>query len=756
MLFRKMLRDFKDHGTQFLSIFLMLGIGIFIYAGMNAVGVGMKQSADKYYKTSNLADAFLYGETFTKEEEEELADKNRGEQAVRRLQISGNLIDDKDVVLDLNFTQSDEISQNVIMKGEKFQGGDGIWLDELFAKAHNYKIGDEIKLQVQGIQIKENIKGFIMNPEYVYSAGEESLITDHKSFGYAYLPDKSFPLYPDLPYNQMVLTTALNKQQLEDRINEVRKDKTTMLVMRKDHPSVSAFENELGQMKAVETTFPIIFLLIAILTMITTMIRITTNQRVQIGTLKAVGFSKFKIMFHYMNYGIILSILGCIFGLLTGPKFLPWLMYDFQKEFYTLPEWEAALSANVWITLVFCIMACVGSCYLAVRKELKGVTAEILRPKAPKASKHFLLEGMSWWKKRSFQVQWNIRDIIRNKLRILITVLGIAGCMMLMLCAFGLKDTINSMIKTMYTDFMRYETKVIFEEALSREELEALKGDAKLQFLGEYPVEVKSKDSVKSSMLNVVGEGTYLQFRDPNNKKIELPEEGIAITRKMSETLNLSLNDKINIKKYASKEWVEYSIEQIVVLPLSQGFYISRKAYEKAGQEFAETAFLSGKEKSTYGKNEKYIVQSRKDLKENLDKSMESMNVVILILSLGAVILGVVVLYNLGILSYTEKSRELATLKVLGFPKNKLRKLQLMQNTWITLTGILVGIPLGYALIQMLLKEMGEMMDLVAAFSLSSYLISCGGTFLVSLAINQLINKKLDHIDMVSALKSIE
>lgn len=756
MLFRKILRDFKEHGTQFLSIFLMLGLGVFIYAGMNAVGVGMKESADEYYKTCNLADAFLYGETFTKEEEEELINNNLVDQAVRRLQLSGNLKDDKDVVLDLYFTQSDEVSQNVIMEGEKFQGEDGIWLDELFAKAHNYKIGDEIKLQVQGIQIKENIKGFIMNPEYVYSAGAESLITDHKSFGYAYLPAKSSPLYPDLPYNQMVLTSTMNKQQLEDRINEVRKDKSTMLIMRKDHPSVSAFENELGQMKAVETAFPIIFLLIAILTMITTMIRITTNQRVQIGTLKAVGFSKFKIIFHYMTYGIILSILGCVFGLLTGPKFLPWIMFSFQKEFYTLPEWKAVLSGNVWITIAFCILACVGSCYLAVRKELKGATAEILRPKAPRASKHFLLEGMSWWKKSSFQVQWNIRDIIRNKLRTMITVLGIAGCMMLVLCAFGLKDTINSMIKTMYTDFMRYETKVIFEEALSREELETLREDGKLQFLGEYPVEVKSKDSVKSTMLNVVGEGEYLQFQDSKNREIELPEDGIAITRKMAETLNLNLNDKVSIKNYESKEWVEYRIEQVVVLPLSQGFYISQKAYEKAGQDFAETAFLSGEGKSYYGKSEKYIVQSRKDVKENLDKSMESMNVVILILILGAVILGVVVLYNLGILSYTEKARELATLKVLGFPKNKLRKLQLMQNTWITLAGVLVGVPLGYELILMILKEMGDMLDLVVTFSLSSYLISCGGTFLVSLVISRLMNKKLDHIDMVSALKSIE
>ncbi|HIU75941.1 MAG TPA: ABC transporter permease [Candidatus Pelethocola excrementipullorum] len=756
MLFRKILRDFKDHGTQFLSIFLMLGLGIFIYAGMNAVGVGMKKSADEYYKTCNLADAFLYGETFTKEEEEELINNNLVDQAVRRLQLSGNLIDDKDVVLDLYFTQSDEVSQNVIMEGEKFQGGDGIWLDELFAKAHNYKIGDEIKLQVQGIQIKENIKGLIMNPEYVYSAGAESPITDHKSFGYAYLPAKSFPLYPDLPYNQMVLTSTMNKQQLEDRMNEVRKDKTTMLIMRKDHPSVSAFENELGQMKAVETAFPIIFLLIAILTMITTMIRITTNQRVQIETLKAVGFSKFKIISHYMTYGTILSILGCVFGLLTGPKFLPWIMFSFQKEFYTLPEWKAVLSGNVWITIAFCVLACVGSCYLAVRKELKGAAAEILRPKAPRASKHFLLEGMSWWKKSSFQVQWNIRDIIRNKLRTMITVLGIAGCMMLVLCAFGLKDTINSMIKTMYTDFMRYETKVIFEEALSREELETLREDGKLQFLGEYPAEVKSKDSVKSSMLNVVGEGEFLQFRDSKNREIELPEEGIAITRKMAETLNLSLNDTVSIKNYKSKEWVEYRIEQVVVLPLSQGFYISQKAYEKAGQDFAETAFLSGEGKSYYEKSEKYIVQSRKDVKENLDKSMESMNVVILILILGAVILGVVVLYNLGILSYTEKARELATLKVLGFPKSKLRKLQLMQNTWITLAGVLVGVPLGYELILMILKEMGDMLDLVVTFSLSSYLISGGGTFVVSLVISRLMNKKLDHLDMVSALKSIE
>ncbi|MHB8130512.1 MAG: ABC transporter permease [Mobilitalea sp.] len=765
MLLRKMLRDLKGNLTQFISIFLMTFMGIFIFTGMNAVGQGMDQSSKKFYEETNLSDAYLYGDNFTKDEALQLEKKDGITKVERRLQFNATLENDSKTTIQLNVVESIQISANHLMEGEAFDPDkSGLWLDSSFAAANSLKVGDSINLEAQGQVITGTIHGLIMNPEYLYALKDENeVLPDHKTYGYAFLSAKELNLGAEVPFNQLLIDTDESKNTLETIVSELFEKKYAVLVMQADQTSVRMFRNEVNQMKAMQAIFPVVFLMIAILTTLTTMTRITVNQRTQIGSLKAVGFTNGKILRHYMSYGAFIGTVGGMLGLVTGPILLPSLMFGFQKGFYTMPEWNGVIEPMVFIIVVICILCCGLSGYFACNKELRGTTAQILRPKAPRVSKHTRLEKSKWWNSLRFDFQWNVRDLMRNKLRSAITVVGIIGCMALIICALGLKDTIQGITDTSYKELNTYDTKVSLAETISETRLSELREDKELQFVQEAAIELEVDGDKQTTMLSVIGDGVYIKQKDMDNNFIELTKSGVTITNKIAQRHNLHMGDILQWRIYGTKAWITSEIKEVIRNPIGQGVFVSEEAYLELKQTMKATAFVT--EAATYATkkaNGNFItedfssVQSKEDLLETMDTMMETMNVMILVLIFAAVILGIVVLYNLGVLSFHEKLRELTTLKVLGFQYGKLRKLLQMQNIWLTLLGALLGVPGGYLLLAYMLKFMGDSFDMLAIISVLSYTFSILGTLLLSIVVNWFLSRKLKTIDMVSALKSVE
>ncbi len=758
MLLNKMIRELIRNKTQFISIFLMIFIGIFIYSGLNAVGQGMDQSSKNFYADTNLADAVLYGENFTEDDIKLLGQEDGITKAELRLQVNASLARDSKTTVQLNFVQSNLISANHCIAGEEFNSNkEGLWLNSSFADANSYEVGDTIELEIQGKVRSLTILGLIMNPEYVYAIKDENeVLPNHKLYGYAYLSTKEFDLLPELPFNQIILDTDWDKNGLNDIIENVFQTKHIMLVMQEDQRSVSMFRNEVNQMKAMQTIFPIVFLLIAVLTTLTTMTRITMSQRTQIGTLKAVGFSNNKILRHYTSYGTSIGILGGILGFITGPILLPKLVFSFQMGFYTMPEWNGSISVSVFLMTIFCIAGCGLSGFMACRKELYGATAEILRPKAPKVGKHTSLEKSKWWNKLKFDFQWNIRDLLRNKMRSLITILGIIGCMALILCALGMRDTVQGITDTSYTELNSYDNKVTLSESISLEGLLELKEDDELQFIQEMAIEIDLADEYESMQLTVIGKGDYIKHKDRNDNFIILPDSGVVITNKISEIYGLNIGDILKWRIYGTKDWTTEKITEIIRTPLNQGVFISEEAYQRLKLTMRPTAFLTKGDGGKYSGVDFNSIQTRDELVKSMDTLMETMNVMIFVLILAAIVLGLVVLYNLGVLSFHERVRELTTLKVLGFQYAKLRKLLQTQNIWLTLFGTILGIPSGYLLLYSMLEFMGDSFDMIPTISFLSLVCSILGTLLLSVIVNWFLSLKLKTIDMVSALKSVD
>lgn len=758
MLLRKMLRDLKNNAAQFLAIFLMIFLGVFIFSGMTSIGQGMKQSSQDYYDETHLADAIIYSSFFTDQDYERLRSSFGIETVTKRLQMDTTYGSDGATTIQLNVISSDALSGCHLIEGEAFDSDmDGIWLDSEFAKAHQIKTGDMINVTYQNNVFTKTVKGLVMQPEYVYAVqNNNEIVPDHERFGYAFMPEEAWSLGP-VPYTQALLKTEdLSKNDLESRVTEVLPGKTTMLVMQEDIPSVAMFRNEIDQMSAVGSVYPVVFLITAILTTLTTMTRITADQRVQIGTLKALGIRNRKITLHYLSFGLLVGGAGSILGVFTGPVFLPPLVFGFQKSMYTMPWWNSAVTPVVYGMAFICFLICCCSCYGASRKQLQGAAAETLRPKAPKTSRHTAMEKSRFWKRLGFYSQWNIRDVLRNKLRSLITVFGIVGCMMLILCGLGMRDTVSNLADTMYGTLQTYETKISLSEKCTDEQLKQLEKEKRHQFLEEAIVEIE-KDSGKDMLsLSVFDKGHYFTFQDEKGTALSLPEDGAAITRKTAESEGLSVGDVIKWRSYGSSSWHTERIEEIIQTPLEQGMYMSRNAFEKSGESFEPTSFVTDQEAGKFSGEAYETVQSREDLIGALNSMLEMMNAIIFIMIGAAIVLGLVVLYNLGALSFQEKMRELATLKVLGFQHKRLTKLLRRQTVWLSVVGIAAGIPCGYGLVAYMLLFMGDTLDMQPKIELWSYIFSGIGIFAISLFVVWLVSRKLKRIDMVSALKSVE
>ncbi|NLP16166.1 MAG: ABC transporter permease [Clostridiales bacterium] len=761
MLLRKMLRDMKYNLRQFISIFIMAFLASFVFTGINAEWYGMQTVADKYYRETRLSDIWVIGSIFSKEDAMRVKDISGVEDVSLRFSSNMPLFSDNNKELNINIIDDNTLSIPKVIQGSSFDDTmDGIWLDSSFAKANGLEIGDSVSLVFSDSIIEKNILGLIIHPEHVYSTNESGRFTpDHENYGFGFLYSSSLPQDFELHYNQILieLNDGVREEDVTKELENMFSDRFILIINRDAHLSVSTFDNEIRQNKAMGGVFPIVFFLIAALSIFTTMTRITYSQRTQIGTLKALGFSKKTILLHYISYGIWIGLIGGILGLITGPLVIPPILFNMQKTLYTLPEWSIAISPVSFVIIALLALSCGISSYLACRKQLIEVPAASLRPRAPKTNVHSKIEKSRLWYGLSFAVQWNIRDIIRSKIRSIMATVGVLGCTALLLFGLGLGDTVNSVSSWMYNDLNVYEDKINIDPQASIEDIIVLGSNYTGQWIQESNIEIRYNYKKENGFLTVLDDGDGIRFEDKNKNRINLYDEGIGISYKMAELLDVKVGDIIEWRSFGQKDWTRSEVSVIYRTPMGQGLAIKRSTYDSLGQSFKPTSLL------TYDRTDAdsalsvvESIQNKEVLKSSFNELLDSIRMIIAILVLGAILLGSVVLYNLGALSYTERIRELATLKVLGFHPGQIRSLLRMQNIWLTILGIILGVPIGYWLVGFMLSTMPASIDMSTDISKTSVIISILGTFIVSITVNLILSRNIKRINMVSALKSVE
>lgn len=756
MLLLKMLRDFTIHKAQFISIFLMSALGVFIYAGVSAEWSGMKSTADRYYEERKLADAWIFSENFTIEDEEAIKSIEGITEAERRLTIDSTVLLEGSPSLTLHFIDKNLISQSYKVEGEEFsQEEDGIWLDHLFAKTRGLKPGDNITITAFGYKLEKVILGLVMNPEYVYAPGEDDIVPNHANYGFGYIPAGFFPDIIPIIYNEMLVTCERQTDtSFEEDISKALKDDNNVILTRKYMKSHMQFDIEVNQHKAIGRVFPIVFLCVAMLTILTTMTRLVNNQRTQIGVLKAIGFKKRKILIHYISYGFWVSLAGAVLGSILGPMILPGLFYPAMQTTYTLPEWKPAIPYSIILMSLLSVAGSTLATFLACRRHLRDTPSQSLRPKPPRIMRHSILEKLKLWNRCGFNIKWNLRDALRTKLRSVMVIVGILGCSAILLCAFGMKDSLDY-YKQNFDMINNYRTRMLLSEDITQESFNDIIERFDAEAIMEDVVELMANGIKRSGSLLVNDHVTLINFYDYEYNPVPLPDDEISISYKMAKHLKVKEGDEISWHIYGDTKWKSARVAAIYRTPADQGITMSKEYFNNLGFTFKPTSVISGQTviEEPAGVEKLW---AKEEMTKSYDALMEAMNLLIYVLMLAAVVLAVVVLYNLGVLSFTERYRELSTLKVIGFKTGRLRTLLLTQNIWMTALGILPGIPTGLWVLDYMFRFMGDNLDFVTKVEPGSYLYSILGTFLISVMMNRLFSKRVKNIDMVSALKGVE
>lgn len=763
MLYRKMLRDLKLNKAQFLSIFIMAFLGIFVFAGLDSEGMGFQIGTEKYYTETNLADLWVSGMAFT-ESDVWAAESIEGiEDAEIRTVTDCVAVLEGEPDVQLLFVTQNDISSVKIVEGQPYEEGmSGVWLDYNFVEKQGLSVGDTITFKINQTVLTEIIRGTIYHPEYIYYLPDASAIMpEYGKYGFGIISGTEYPGDVPIVYTQMLLDVSEEMLTRTESIKEavrMKLENDNIVITDRSHSlSYETFDNEIKQHTTMSFAFSAIFLIIAVLGIVTTMTRLTANQRIQIGTLKALGFSDFKIILHYVSYGFVLSLLGAITGGIAGYMYISDLLVEQMMETYLMPYGGKVFSIKAVVAMVISVAVSTFVSYFACRNELIYPPAQTLRPKAPKNTRHTVIEKSNFWFKLNFSTQWNLRDILRNKVRTFMGIIGVVGCTMLLVCALGCYDTMDEAMDWMYGELITCKYKIILDEKCTYNGAEEYAYEYSGQMVSEGAVELYGKNGSKTGTITVVDTGSYVHMQDVNQNSVVL-EDGIALSYKMAQVLGVECGDMITWHIVGDDSEQTGRVTMIYRNPAVQGITMTRQYYESCGKQFVPTSILTNVTVNQDLSDEECVagVLSLSDMKSSMQLMMDMMYLMIGILVIGAAILDVVVLYNMGSLSYVEKIREIATLKVLGFNTKAIRQILLKQNVWVTLAGIIIGMPLGKIFLDELFKTLGDSMDYPAIISVGAYGISAAATFLFSMAVNSVLSRKVKTVNMVDALKGVE
>ena len=762
MLFRKMLRDFKDHKAQFLSIFLMALIGVFAFTGISGEVVGMVEVSSSYYEDTNLADGWIYGEEIGDDVFSDIKSMDEIKDAQREMVVDtvANYSSDPDITLHI-VEGKQNISKFYLFKGQDFNPNDeeGIWIDKRFADGRNLDIGDEITLKFDGKEVSKTVRGIMYSPEYVYYIQEGSLLPDFSQVGFAYMPSKGADF--DIEYNTIALDAYedLDEKDFKSALEETLGQKAyVQYVDRDNNVGIKTLQDEIDQHKMFSGIFPAIFVLVSLLTLVTTMSRVISAQRMQIGTLKAMGYSNKSIILHYLSYGFVLSLTGSVIGLVIGPLTIPYLFYPTMSSTYSLPSWGPSWDISFFFVAGLMVISSVLISYISVKGISDENPAETIRPKAPKLVSSGLIERTKIWKRFSFNERWNYRDAKRNKTRAIMSVFGVFACALLVMSAFGMVDSINDVEDWQYNQIYNYNSKLILDENITDSQLDHILDETGGEGIREEAIELKYKGIKKTGTLTVMNDSEYYKVTDANRNYIHLDPDGIAISDKMAEVLGLKVGDKVRWHVAGNPKWIDSEITETYSIPFGQGLIMSPKTFDREGGDeynYSSNVVLT---KKNVNKNYTGVssITTMDDIRSGWSIMTEPMDMMVGVLTTFAIVLAVVVLYNLGLLSFTEIQRELATLKVLGFNSKSLRRLLLTQNLWFSTIGFILAIPGAYILMGIMMGSTGDEYCFPINIYLWNFVVSFLITFGLSVLVNLAFSRKIKKVNMVESLKSNE
>ena len=766
MLTKKMFREIKSNFGQFFSLFLLSFLAVALFATFKASNAGAYKAIEKFHKECNLADGWLYGEGFTTENLENIRNLEDINEAQLRTHLTGNSVEQGNAQIEIYLQEESVVNKPYIVKGKEFDVSDtdSLWLSEKFAEEWDLEIGDAFAYEYNGVVVNKKIAGLIASPEYEYMCADEDLDVDFKNIAYVYMAYSGFPVRELMPYTELIFTTDVkNVLSLEDKLSDALDENYAVFIDQSSVYGLKILRDELNQHEQFSYIFTIVFLAIALLVIMTTMNRMVAAQRTQIGTMNAMGMKRRKIKLHYMGYSFVVSLIGAILGLIFGTFCLGKYLVDVFSGFYIVPGWKTGYNISFIIVAFIVVLVCTLTSYLSCRKLLKVNPSECLRPAPPKAGKRCIFEKLPFWNQLGFYSQYNLRDISRAKLRAFMGVFGTACGMMLMISGFACNTTLDNMYEWTFERLQNYKYDMQFSDSITTEQAGEIAEIYEGEFVMMGSVEIAKKEHALSNQKKttsiVVMEGKgYYGITNVKQEVVSLKPETIAISSKLAKSLGIKVGDTIYWHIYDKNERYSAKVGVISRNPTVSAITMLREDFEKTGNKYKPTAFYTDEDIVGYEKENEAVsaTHSSKEIKEAYETNMEVMNLMVIIFMIFATVMPVVVLYNCGNLSFNERVKEFATLKVMGFRSGKIRKLLSLQNLWLSLIGVLIGAPFGKILLQYMFDSNGDSYDYMAVVSVADYLISGALVLAVSVLVSFMFSKRIKNLDMVEVLKGME
>lgn len=550
--------------------------------------------------------------------------------------------------------------------------------------------------------------------------------------------DKNFALFKkEKAKAEAKLTSAEKDVQIGQQKLDALKVPKYYVLDRNDNPGYSEYKENADRLTSLSTAFPIFFFLIAALVCLTTMTRMVEEQRTQIGTLKAFGYSNGSIILKYLVYGSIASVIGSVLGILIGFQFFPNIIFNAYKSMYEMPSVDIGFYWSYSLLALFVALFCTTfTAYVACRAELRANAATLMRPKAPKIGKRIFLERISFiWKRMNFTSKVTARNLFRYKQRMLMTVLGVAGCTALILTGFGLRNSISDIAKMQYGQIMKYDAAIYQDMSAppaAKETFDEIMNDSNIKSklaMSQTNIEtVKSGQSAQTTSIivpkNLNELPNYIVLRDRASHTTEkLTDDGAIITEKLAKLFDVKPGDTITVKN-AENDKFQIKVSAITENYAMHYIYMTKAYYQQVFKEKPSYNLDLLMLKDTSEKVESDFAEKLTDSKailnvtfsnnvsSLLNETLDSLNIVIVVLITSAALLAFVVLYNLTNINVSERIRELSTIKVLGFYPKEVTMYVYRENIILTLMGIAAGFILGFFLHRFIITtaEVDQMM----------------------------------------------
>lgn len=762
---KKLWRDMSRSAMQFVAIVLLCALGTWVYSGLDGTWRMIELSAETYFQETNLSDFWVSVSSATKSDVDNLRNVSGVSDVQSRFSVEMDTPDlGKDTsVLVHAYQGTPEINIPLVRSGQALTGSDlrGCLLDENFAKAHNLQVGDSLKLTLNNVDRTFMIRGLALCSEQVITA--KDVMPDSTRYGYAVV---SLDALPGMPVNEvlMTLTPGTDSAAVERSVQALLPQ--ALIVTQKTHPSTQRTRAEVTMFRNLTYVFPGLAFAVAAMIVLTTLTRMIENQRTQIGTLKALGYSKGKIRAHYLNYALVPSLFGALMGLFVGRYTLPDMLFKMEAQHYILPDkLRPPISLSEWGMTALMVLLSVFICLHAYRKAAQEEAASLLRPKPPKAGSRVLLEHWkSVWSKLSFNTKMIVRNIARNKGRTMVAMVGLMCCNMLIICAMGLQDSVAACVSDYYLGTVAYTQRVDLDSTAGTLESYQKRLEAdRVEGVMEMRVSLRYGNDSRAAVMNVLKDDQQLLRLGKGNTLIALPTDGIAISRKLADITGIKAGDTVQIWLPGDNKGLSFTVNTVYEVNIGQTIYMGGNLWDSLHKGAFQPTALFLKNPTALTVHKLAEADEVTDFKNPLDQYhnaltiLDSTTAVFSLMYFAALGLAFVICYNMGLINFTERTRDYATLKVLGYHQKEIRGLMMWENNVVTLIGAGIGVWPGILLTQVVLSSIrSENNVFIAQVTLTSLLLATLITCLFSILIEWMITRKVPSINMVEALKSVE